>query len=646
MSLFPDYLLKLSLSFALIALFYHFVLRNLTFYQWNRWYLLLYTALCFAVPFIDLGDTVRAYPQDAPAYAILHSIPTMNSALAPTVGRAESIQYFQPNNTKDISHWLVIGWMGGMFVMTCRLALHIISLLRIRSKSKLVSNDGVRLYHFDDDTPPFSFGNSIFYNPHLHEPDELQDMILHEYVHVRQGHTFDVIWSELLCIVNWFNPFVWLISHSVRQNLEYIADAGVLENRADAKNYQYLLLKTAMGPAFRMANHFGFVSLKQRIVMMNKASSPRIMLSCFLFVVPLLAMLLVAFRQESPDASKSKKTGMIWVGQASRSKRAPKDHLHLSGLLLDAKTGKPVANLPLTLSRDDVPFEIVHTDSDGYFFVQIPTIGDPKTIHSAQLSYDGPDFLPFRIGKSYQSGRAHADGFEICFLPGKTASDHSFYQYSVASDIFYDSYEPKNVQAALKSYLYKSLPPFRAESRLKAEFIESKIWPKDVITLYKTGYFDRNKELIGYVGKTRLYLDGKKATYRQVNEAFKNYPYMLTEAQERREPIFGVGSKITYLTFPLHRDAPPVAIVKGNAEVIDAKGFDLNTLRSEPYFLDGFRQVNGVGSNLMPLRKDIKRVVLLKGKLARYYDRALDRIWWIETRPVAEVFERPDFTAN
>lgn len=647
MSPFPDYLLKLSVSFALIALFYHFALRKLTFFQWNRWYLILYTALCFAVPFVDIGNRVREYPQDTPAHAIVHSIPIISLAVPPPAHRADLTPETQTTNAWDTRDWLVIAWIAGMLVMTCRLVLHIVSLNRIRSKSTLFSNDGIRFYHFDDEIPPFSFGKSIFYNPHLHEPDELQDMILHEYIHVRQRHTFDVIWSELLCIVNWYNPFVWMISQAIRQNLEYIADNKVVENHADTKNYQYLLLKTAVGPAFRLANHFGFISLKQRIVMMNKAGSPRILLSCFLFIIPLLAVLLVAFRQDLPNEEVLMKGRIMWVGPKNDSKRAPKEILHLSGLLLDAKTGKPVANLPLRLSHDEKFIKTIRTDADGFYFAEVTAKAEPKVMHSYYLTYDGGEFAPFVGGKTYQADYAFGDGFDIWFLPQKVMAGHRLSAYSVPSSPFYDSYHPENVKTELKAYLSNNLPPFLAENRLRVEFRENNPWPKGVITLYKTGYFDRKKELMGYEGKTKLYLNGKKATYQQINEAFRSYPYMLSNAQEHRVWYQnGISSEIAYITFPIHRDAPPVALIKGNIEIIDTRKFDIAALVKEPYLLDGFRQVYGASSNLMPLPQEIKKVVLLKGKLARYYDPALDRIWWIETRPVAEVFERPDFAAK
>ncbi|HWV29843.1 MAG TPA: hypothetical protein VN038_09335, partial [Dyadobacter sp.] len=210
-----------------------------------------------------------------------------------------------------------------------------------------------------------------------------------------------------------------------------------------------------------------------------------------------------------------------------------------------------------------------------------------------------------------------------------------------------DKYDPSKTSSELKAYLLENVKPLKKEMALRTEYIKTHPWSKDVITLYKGGYFDRKKHLIGYEGGLKLFLDGKEATPREINEAFKNYPYMLSGDQERRN--YGPGNlctEITYLTFPLYRDAPPAALVKGNVEVKDTRSFDPTRLKSEAYLLDGFRQVYGASSNLIPEKQDIKRIMLFKGPLAKYYDSSLKEIWWIETRPVNEVFERPDFASK
>jgi hypothetical protein len=99
-------------------------------------------------------------------------------------------------------------------------------------------------------------------------------------------------------MLNWYNPFAWLIRKSIRRNLEFIADNNVLETGIDKKQYQYLLLKVNGIASYGMANNFNFSSLKKRIIMMNKTKSSAIHLLKFLFILPFVAVLIVAFRGE------------------------------------------------------------------------------------------------------------------------------------------------------------------------------------------------------------------------------------------------------------------------------------------------------------------------------------------------------------
>ena len=110
----------------------------------------------------------------------------------------------------------------------------------------------------------------------------------------------------MLCIINWYNPFAWLLKRSIRQNLEFIADNKVVENGIDKKQYQYLLLKVIGNNQYSIATKFNFSSLKKRIAMMNKTKSARLQVGRFLFLLPVLAIILLAFRRSFNDSINAK----------------------------------------------------------------------------------------------------------------------------------------------------------------------------------------------------------------------------------------------------------------------------------------------------------------------------------------------------
>jgi hypothetical protein len=115
-------------------------------------------------------------------------------------------------------------------------------------------------------------------------------------VHARQKHSIDIVMAEVLCCLNWYNPFAWLMKKAIRQNLEFIADNQSILNGADRKDYQYLLLRSTGSGQFELANQFAFSSLKNRIKMMNADRSKKLLVTLYCLILPLVAILLMAFR--------------------------------------------------------------------------------------------------------------------------------------------------------------------------------------------------------------------------------------------------------------------------------------------------------------------------------------------------------------
>ncbi|MES1198093.1 MAG: M56 family metallopeptidase, partial [Chitinophagaceae bacterium] len=287
------YLLKLSVSLAVVFLFYQLVLRKLTFYNSNRWYLLGYTILSFLIPFIDVSPVLKQNQWSETS--IVQWVPVINNTELNIANETSSVV---------INYWFIGALMigAGMLFMLCRLLVQFISFRRMRKKADpitigFISDVEMKVYQVNESIIPFSFGSSIFINRNQHTAEELQEIIRHEFVHVKQGHSFDIIWGEILCMVNWYNPFAWLLKRSIRQNLEFIADNKVLGNGVSKKDYQYMLLKVIGNNQYSIATQFNFSSLKKRIVMMNKMKSAQLNLIKFLFILPLVAVMLLSFRQ-------------------------------------------------------------------------------------------------------------------------------------------------------------------------------------------------------------------------------------------------------------------------------------------------------------------------------------------------------------
>lgn len=180
--------------------------------------------------------------------------------------------------------------------LVIRLLIQLLSIEKIKAKATLLQAGEVNIYNLPDRVLPFSFFDSIYINTAEYTQDELPEIIEHERVHVQQKHTIDVLITELICVFNWYNPFAWLLRKAVRENLEFIADDAVISKGIDKKSYQYLLLKVTGDLPASIASNFKFSSLKSRIVMMNKSKTSRFQLVKFMLLVPVVIVLLLAFR--------------------------------------------------------------------------------------------------------------------------------------------------------------------------------------------------------------------------------------------------------------------------------------------------------------------------------------------------------------
>ncbi len=287
------YIIKLSLSLAVVYAFYFFVLRRLTFYECNRWYLLFFLIVCFYIPFIDINALINIFKIGN--NQVLNSIPAFN------INALRSVKDLKPDQPVFITfllNILPVFLIGGTAIFLFKLVVQFLSYLKLKRNAIVINQHGVKIYQVQKAIIPFSMGNSIFINIGLNNSDELKEIIRHEFIHVKQRHSMDILFSEILCILNWYNPFAWFIRHAIRQNLEFIADNNVVKNGFDKKQYQYLLLKVIGATPFNIATPFNFSSLKKRIIMLNKIKTTRIHLFKFLFVLPLVVVLLLAFRNK------------------------------------------------------------------------------------------------------------------------------------------------------------------------------------------------------------------------------------------------------------------------------------------------------------------------------------------------------------
>lgn len=293
-------LLKINLVLLLFAAAYFAVLRRLTFYTLNRAFLATGILFSTIYPFINLTDFFHRQEQLNPAMA----------AFVPELNVNELVK-----NEFILSYWdwaLIVFYLG-VLVMAIRLFAQFISLYRVHRQSSpgFVRNLNVRI--LQGELSPFSFWQTVYVNPNLHSPTELDNILAHEQVHVKDWHTLDIILAEVSVVFYWFNPGVWLMKKAIKENIEFITDAKIVRRGVDKKAYQYSLLGVGnLNSSVALVNHFNLSDLKKRIKMMNaKRSSPQKLL-IYAFLLPVLLLSTLAFTIDRKVVSDS----LVPIGRA------------------------------------------------------------------------------------------------------------------------------------------------------------------------------------------------------------------------------------------------------------------------------------------------------------------------------------------
>ncbi|RFS13505.1 M56 family metallopeptidase [Emticicia sp. C21] len=280
-------LLKFSLTISAIWGFYKLILEKLTFFVPNRFFFLSGISIAF---FIALGrfEWVATFVSNQFSMADLDPyIPSI---------QATNQQVFNPiTQLLAFSPILLSVYCLGVMVLSMHLFIQYLSYRKLKRGAYTTEMYGQKVYVVQKDILPFSFGQSIFISESAAGNPEIGKILLHESIHIQQHHSIDVLLVELVRIINWINPFAWLLKKSIHQNLEFLTDDLIINKGIDRKTYQYLLLHFSGNKPFSLVTNFNFYSLKTRISKMNQTKSNQLQYSRFLLVIPVVLVLLFAF---------------------------------------------------------------------------------------------------------------------------------------------------------------------------------------------------------------------------------------------------------------------------------------------------------------------------------------------------------------
>ncbi len=286
-----NFVFESGFSLTFLTLVYLLLLRRETFFILNRVYLL--SAIFFSVllPFIHF-QLLKDMPSVLLDEITITGTRYQNLLQTVTVYGADLSGSFE-KTVQSIGPVRLIYLAGTVFfILVFLYRLFRIMALILNNESEI--KDGIRIVKIDRDTTPFSFFSYVFVNRNNVNDPDMKQMLAHEMEHVRQRHSFDVMISEFLTIFQWFNPFIWLLKRSIRENHEFLADDGVLKPGVSSAAYRLLLLNSSILKQPVIANNFNYSLIKIRIKMITKIKSSKtaaIKLSMGIMVTAALLMI-------------------------------------------------------------------------------------------------------------------------------------------------------------------------------------------------------------------------------------------------------------------------------------------------------------------------------------------------------------------
>ncbi|MFK7950847.1 MAG: M56 family metallopeptidase [Saprospiraceae bacterium] len=291
------YLLKVSGCLIVFYLLYFLLFRNETFSKLNRLYLISTVLVALLIPLIPTLFTFQETDEWV-----------KNTDLQGVIFIMNDLEIVPPviDESNDAYSWLTLptvllfAYGIGVFCFLIKFMLNISKIIWQIKQNEVIKKQGYYLVK-SQQIAICSFGKYVFWNDNLEfTATEKHQILQHELIHVKEKHTIDILFLELVSIFLWFNPFIYLYKIAVKNIHEYIADSFVFHELNYKSSYARLLIKEAVlnNNSPTMAHNFFNSITKNRLIMLSKVTRPFRKLK-LLMVLPILCFLSLAFSIQS-----------------------------------------------------------------------------------------------------------------------------------------------------------------------------------------------------------------------------------------------------------------------------------------------------------------------------------------------------------
>ncbi len=271
-----DYLYNLSESVIITSLFcmiYLAVFQQETSFKQNRLFLLTGILLSLVLPFMNFS-----YPQN------LQNIATIQLDSIKIIPDIVNKQQTNSYNAIDI---LFAVYVTISTVFLIRTIFQIIKISSFYNKSKINVSNSLKIVYTGKKHSSFSFLNFIFIDKETEISDNLNIVIRHETAHIKQLHSLDLLLFELLLIIQWFNPLLWIYGKKIKENHEFLADRSLINKGLSISKYQQVLLSNYSCFKYDLINNFNSLTFK-RLIMMTKSNSKRKSIVKLMAILPIM----------------------------------------------------------------------------------------------------------------------------------------------------------------------------------------------------------------------------------------------------------------------------------------------------------------------------------------------------------------------
>ena len=282
-----EYFFKVALVIAAMYITYKIIMSREKYYAINRATILSSVAVSFVIPLVKLPFLDKEVYVEAETFAPEIDLEPVAMAIEPE----QQISF-----TEIIPYILAVG-IALFFIKYIVTTLSIIG--KVAFSHKITLREGVKLIISETIKSPVSWIKYIFMNSHDYQENS-REVLTHEMAHINHRHSIDLIFMDLACCLQWFNPAIWLFKRELRAVHEYQADHEVIASGFNAKQYQTLLIKKAAGRKWSsVASSLNHSNLKKRITMMSSKNSSRLAVIKVLLPIAVSALLTAKFAESN-----------------------------------------------------------------------------------------------------------------------------------------------------------------------------------------------------------------------------------------------------------------------------------------------------------------------------------------------------------